>query len=167
MRQATHSLAVGLGLGLALAAVSAQAAGTVQVSFVQPNQFADAGDARRDVEGNLRVLARHLEALAGRLGDGQKLSIEVLDVDLAGEVRPWRHLQQDQRVLRGAADWPRIRLRYTLESAGQASRSAEQVVSDMAYLQSLNRYAVNEPLRYERRMLDEWFAGEFGRAGPK
>ena len=165
MRQATRSLAV--GLGLALAAISAQAAGTVQVSFVQPDQFADAGDARRDVEGNVRVLARHLESLAVRLGAGQKLSIEVIDVDLAGELQPWGHAQQDLRVLRGAADIPRIKLRYTLEASGQASRSGEQVVTDLGYLQRINRYPAGEALRYEKRMLDEWFSEQFAVAPAK
>ncbi len=165
MRHVIRSLAV--GLGLALVALSAQAVGTVQVSFVQPEQFADAGDARRDVQGNLGVLARHLESLAARLGAGQKLSIEVIDVDLAGELRPWRHAQQDLRVLRGAADIPRIRLRYSLEEAGRASRSGEHVVVDAGYLQRFNRYPSGEALRYEKRMLDDWFSEQFASAPAK
>ena len=160
MRSTTRSLT--LSLGLLLAASVAQAAGTVQVSYVQPEQFADAGDARRDQEGNLRTLTRHLEALAGRhLGDGQTLRVEVLDVDLAGEVRPVLRLHQDVRVLKGSADWPRIKLRYTLESTGQAPRHGETTVADLAYLQRINRYHGNESLRYEKRMLDDWFSEQF------
>ena len=166
MRSTTRSTT--LSLGLLLAAAAAQAAGTVQVSYVQPEQFADAGDARRDHEGNLRTLTRHLEALAGRhLGDGQTLRIEVLDVDLAGEVRPVLRLHQDVRVLKGSVDWPRIKLRYTLESAGQAPRHGEQTVADIAYLQRINRYHGNESLRYEKRMLDEWFSGQFAAASAR
>ena len=160
MRSTTRSLT--LSLGLLLAASVAQAAGTAQVSYVQPERFADAGDAYRDQEGNLRTLSRHLEALAGRhLGDGQTLRIEVLDVDLAGEVRPVRRLHQDVRVLKGSVDWPRIKLRYTLETAGQAPRQGEMTVADLAYLQRVNRYPDNESLRYEKRMLDEWFSEQF------
>ncbi len=161
MRSTTRLAA--LSLATALAAAAAQAAGTVQVSFVQPETFSDAKDARRDSSDNLRQLKGYLEEQAGRhVTDGQALTIEVLDVDLAGDIRFSRHLRDDVRVLRGRADWPRITLRYTLETVGQPARHAEQTVSDMAYLQRLNRYLGGEPLRYEKRMLDEWFDAQFG-----
>ena len=158
------SLLVALGL-LVLGSAAAQAAGTVSVSYIQPDKFADAADARRDIEGNLSALTRHLELLGERhLSTGQKLTIEVLDVDLAGEVRPLRRLQQDVRVLKGGVDWPRIKLRYTLESPGQPTRRDEQTVADMAYLQRISRYPDGESLQYEKRMLDEWFVAQFGAA---
>ena len=166
MRSTTRSLTV-VSIGLLIAVAAAQAAGSVQVSYVQPDSFADVGDTRRDTEGNLLALTRHFEALAGRLGDGQKLTVEVLDVDLAGEIRPLHRMQQDVRVLRGAADWPRIKLRYTLESPGQAARSGEQRLADMAYLQRINRYRSDEPLRYEKHMLDEWFVAQIAAAGAR
>ena len=151
-----------LGLGISLGAFAAQAAGTVAVSFVEPEKFTDARDARRDATDNLRVLREHIESAASRhLADGQKLSVEVLDVDLAGEVRPSRGLQQDVRVLKGRADWPRITLRYTLEAAGQAVRRGEKTISDMAYLQRSNVLAYRDALSYEKRMLDEWFKSQF------
>ena len=151
-----------LCLGLTLGAFAAQAAGAVAVSFVEPEKFADARDTRRDHTDNLRVLGEYIEAAASRhLVDGQKLSVEVLDVDLAGEVRPSRRLQQDVRVLKGRADWPRITLRYTLEAAGQAVRRGEKTISDMAYLQRSNVLAYRDALSYEKRMLDEWFKSQF------
>lgn len=164
MRSTFHATAV--AVGCLLAAATAPAAGTAQVSFVQSDKFSDAGDARRDIEGNLRVLARHVEALATRyLSDGQKLTVEVLDVDLAGEVLPSHRWHQDVRVLKGGADWPRIKLRYTLEAAGQAPRSGEQIIADMAYLQHIGGgYVGDEPLRHEKRMLNEWFVAQFAGA---
>ncbi len=78
-----------------------------------------------------------------------------------------RRHAQNVRVLKGGADWPRIKLRYTLESAGQAPRSGEQSLADMAYLEHVNRYAGDDRLRYEKRMLDEWFAAQFGAAAVK
>ncbi len=166
MRSATGL--IGLSLATLLAASAAQAAGSVQVSFVQPEQFSDARDARRDSTETLRQLKSFLEEEAVRhLTDNQALTIEVLDVDLAGEVRYSSHLRNDVRVLKGRADWPRITLRYTLEAAGQPARRVEQTVADMAYLQRLNRYASGEPLRYEKLMLDEWFDAQFGSAAAK
>ena len=154
-----------LVFALTLCAAAAQAAGTVQVSYVQPDKFADAANSRHEIDNTLRQLTGHFEALGQRyLADGQKLSIEVLDIDLAGEMRPFRRSLQDVRVLKGRADWPHIKLRYTFESSGQAPRSGEQDVSDMAYLQRIGHYGDSDPLRYEKRMLDEWFAAQFGAA---
>jgi len=165
MRPTTRSIA-GL-LGVVLVA-GAHAAGAVQVSYVNRDKFADAGNSRHDVEDNLKQLTRHFEALAKRhLADGQKLSVEVLDVDLAGEMRPSRRATQDIRVLKGTTDWPRIKLRYTLESPGQPARSGERLVQDMAYLQRLGSNVGIGALNYEYRMLDEWFGAEFGHAAAR
>ena len=152
-------------LGLLLSASTVLAAGTVQVSYVQPDRFADVGRAER--EDNLKALSKHFEALASRLADGQKLNIEVLDVDLAGEVRRSRRAGQDVRVLRGGADWPRIALRYTLESAGQAVRHGENKLTDLAYAQRAADSRSGEALHAEKRMLDAWFATEFGAGAAK
>ena len=157
-----------LSVGLVFAAATAQAASTVSVTYVQQNKYADIGWSNRDVENNLKELTRHFETLAARyLADGQKLNIEVLDVDLAGEMRWSRRAGQDLRVLRGRADWPRIKMRYTLEAAGQAPRGGEESIADMAYLQRLPKGQTGDALYYEKRMLDDWFAAHFGAAGAK
>ena len=139
---------------------------------MQPERFVDAEDARRDsrrqpAAADSRATSK---TLASRhLGDGQVLNIEVLDVDLAGEVRfDRRRMDRTCACCAGVADWPRITLRYTLETAGEPARRVEQVtVYDMAYLQRLNRYGGDEPLRYEKPMLDEWFDAQFGSAAAK
>jgi Protein of unknown function (DUF3016) len=154
-----------LGSLLLLAcAGAAQAAGTVQVSFVQPEKFTDVRDGAFRAEDNLANLQRHLEQIGAQYTpDGQTLKIEVLDVDLAGEVRPGVR-PHDLRVLRGRADWPRVQLRYTLEGSGTAPRTGTATVADMAYLQRTPTHYSTEPLPYERRMLEEWFKSEFGAA---
>lgn len=157
-----------VSLGLVMGAATAQAAGTVTVAYIQPEKFADVGHSRRDVDDALKELTHHFEALAAKhLVDGQRLNIEVLDVDLAGEIRPTRRSMQDIRVLKGGADWPRIKLRYTLEAAGQAPRSAEQSIADMAYLQRIAVANRGDALHYEKRMLDEWFGAQFGAAAAR
>jgi len=152
-----------LGSLLLLAAVgAAQAAGTVQVSFVQPEKFTDVRDSALRSEDHLANLQRQLEEIGARYtSDGQTLKIEVLDVDLAGETR-FGARPHDLRVLRGRADWPRMELRYTLEAPGAAPRSGRATVADMAYLQRTPTRYASEPLPYERRMLEDWFRTEFG-----
>jgi Protein of unknown function (DUF3016) len=147
-----------------LVAGAAHAAGAVQISFVKPENFADIRDRTYSREQNLKALEEVFTSVAQPyVADGQTLKIEVLDVDLAGEVRPGARAY-DVRVLRGRADWPRITFRWSVEGAGAAPRSGEAVVQDMAYLQRIPPAMSNSPLVYERRMLDEWFRQQFGKA---
>ncbi len=165
--RATHRPVL-VAFGLVVLASAAQAAGTVKVSYVQPEAFADIGIAGHDRESNLQQLSKHFEILATRyLADGQTLSVEVLDVDLAGTMKPVRRGGQDFRVLKGAADWPRVTLRYTLQAAGSPSRSGEAKLADLGYLQNVDSVRSREPLYSERRMLDKWFAAQFGPASDR
>jgi Protein of unknown function (DUF3016) len=166
MRPTTRSITV--SLALVLAAAAAQSAGSVHVSFVRPESFSDIRDAQFSSVDNLRELKRHLEELGARhVADGQSLTIEVLDVDLAGEIRFSRGWHENVRVLDGRADWPRIKFRITLEAAGQPVHRIERTVSDMAYLRGINRYRDGDMLSHEKRMLDDWFETEFAGAAAK
>lgn len=143
----------------------ASSAGLVLVSFVEPQRYTDAGRRTADRERALQVLGAHFEGLAAGLPDGQQLRIEVLDVDLAGELYPMRTLEE-RRVLLGRADFPRIHLRWALAVAGQAPRTGEDRLADMNYLSMLRPAHVLDELFYEKRMIDTWFGARFGSAQP-
>ena len=150
-----------LAVVLAFAAAGAVHAGTVNVSYAPDTQFTDAGPTPWARDTTLHELQSHLQALGQRyLAADRSLSIEVLDVDLAGETRPGARLR-DVRVARGGADWPRITLRYTLQAKGQTLRSGEETVSDMNYLRHLPDNYGQGSLGAEKRMLDEWFKQRF------
>ena len=136
---------------------TAQATGTAEVRFVEPEHYTDIGRTAGDRQRHLGLIERHVQALARRLPDGQHLRLEVLDVDLAGEER-WVGSYPDLRVLRGRADWPRMQVRYTLSAGGQTLRSGEERLQDMAYLDRAADLPRGEPLAYDLRLLDEWFA---------
>jgi hypothetical protein len=162
----SHRLPVLVAAAAAVSlSVAAQAAGSVQVNFVQPEKFTDVRDSYLQSDRYLELIKQNLtEAALPYLADGQVLKVDVLDVDLAGEVRPGAR-PYDLRILKGGADWPRIKLRYTLEAGGQTVKSGEAVVQDMAYLQrTLAGPGSQDALRYERRMLDDWFKQTFAKA---
>jgi hypothetical protein len=147
------------GAGVAQAEVDKP---SVEVSSPNAARFADAGESSREIETNVNVLTHHLQNLGKRwLAPGQHLSIEIVELDLAGRVFPSaRH--QPLRVLNGGADWPRIEIRYVLSSpAGEIGRGQDRL-SDMTYMVSSYAPATGEPLGYERRMLTEWFRKRFG-----
>ena len=100
-------------IALALAGCSIAHAGTVDVKYVQDGQYTDAGRGR-DLEQVEWSLTQHLQQLGAKsLPARQTLSIEVLDIDLAGELRPWHRVWPDARVMRGSTDWPRIKLHFS------------------------------------------------------
>ena len=135
-------------------------AGTVNVSFVDATRFSDTGSKPWEKEAALRTLSQHLQALGVRyLPPDQVLKIDVLDVDLAGHVRPTR--RGDLRILKGMADWPKISLRYSLEAHGQVVRSGEESIANLNYLRDLTRYRSSDSLPYEKRMLEDWFVEHF------
>lgn len=133
----------------------AHAAGTVEVRWIEPARYADAGRNAIDRERTLQSLAEHLKSRAAWLPDGQTLTLEFTDVDLAGEIEPWGW--QDLRVLRGRADWPRLTLRYTLGAGGRTVKTGEAALSDMGY--ALRRH--DDALGPEKRLLDQWLRSEF------
>jgi hypothetical protein len=161
MRIARTTLAL-LVLAGAAAPVHAAAAGRVEVSFLEPARYSDAGRDAAESRRNEDTLARHLEGLGQRyLAAGQVLKVDVLDVDLAGTLRPSRRGTGEIRIVRGGADAPHIRVRYALSDSGQVVRSAEETVTDLSYLAHANMPPTDDPLRLEKRMLDDWFKARF------
>lgn len=150
---------------LCVLATPAAWAGSVQVSFDAQAAFTDAGSTPREREQRLAALAEHLKTLGQRgLGDDRALSIELIDLDLAGTLQIVRHPAGTAvRVLRAGADGPHIELRYMLSDASQVIASGHETLFDAGMarpLRSLDRDE-DDPLRQEKRLLDHWFAQRF------
>lgn len=142
-------------LGLLAASGAAPAAGTVQLNWVQPEQFTDIGPGPADRTRQLAVLGQQLRELGHQLPDDQSLVLEVLDVDLAGRME-WGQFQE-RRVLRDNGDGPRLQLRWRLQAGASTLSSGEATLSDLSYL------ARSRPgeLAYEKRMVERWFQTTF------
>lgn len=140
-----------------MAGASAVAAPVATVTFANPAAFSDVPQTAWEREEVFKELGNHFGRLAAKLPVGQELTVEVLDLDMAGRIYPARYSSKDLRVLKGAADWPHIKMRYTITEGGKVISQGEENLSDMNYLQGHNRYRADETLRYEKRMLDNWF----------
>ncbi|GJI98643.1 hypothetical protein RugamoR57_53610 [Duganella caerulea] len=152
MRAYTRTL---LAASLALLAGAAWA--DVSVSYVKPEDFTDVPRNAIDRERVLKDFSDYFATWNKKLPAGQNLKIEVQDIDMAGRMWPRRNGGEDIRILNGGADWPRMRLHYTLEQDGQVLRSGDEQLSNMNYMQTLSRYSDSDTLRYEKQMLDDWF----------
>jgi len=98
------------------------------------------------------------------LPPGQKLEVTFEDIKLAGDFEPWRGPDaQDIRFMKDLYP-PRATLRYRVIDAGGATiREGESKLTDMAYLQRATLATSTDPLRYDKRLLDDWLDKEFGK----
>ena len=150
-------------IGLALACLAGLSAGSasagVVVTYSHPENFQDMPFAQSDRERVLKELTEHFARLGKRLPADQELRVEVLDFDMAGRILPRASGQQDIRIVKDGADWPTMLVRYQLLSNGQVLSSGEDRLKDMNYIYTdrINRYGDGDLLRYEKRMIDDWF----------
>jgi len=144
------------------------AAGTVDVTFTAPERYTDVAQTRSDSKEGAAVLGRlrdHLVRIAERrLAPDQALTVEVLDVDLAGHYEDHAS-PYSIRVMRAHTP-PRIKVRYSLSENGAVVANGEQTLSDLDYLDHTLTASRDDPLRYERQMLDDWIRATFVRRKP-
>lgn len=152
----------------AAAALPAAAAGSVEVTYIEPQNFADTGRNALDREQTLKLMSEYLQSLGAKLPQGQTLRLEVTDLDLAGIVEPfgWRSggIGNEVRVMRGRADWPHMNLRYTLVADGRVLKTGAAKLADMNYMHSLHgreQAHSNDALAYEKNMVRRWFDETF------
>ena len=172
------AIRTGIGPALMLAALAISAAATgadtsadrVQVDWSNPADFAEIkqspgyGIGRQTPEEWLGELAKHLRTRADRaLPSGEHLAVTFTDVKRAGTYEPWRGPQWDDvRIVKDIYP-PSIKLRFALTSADGATLSeGERTLRDSAFLSRSLPYTRDDPLRYEKRMLDDWLRREFG-----
>lgn len=138
-----------------------------EVAFFEPENFTDIRDsfmgnsdaARR---ATLTELQHYLVRRATRyLAPGQKLSITVTDIDLAGDFEPGRGPQWDDiRIVKDIYP-PRINLSFRLaESDGRIVREGKRELRDDVFLMKLS-ISRDDPLRHEKALLDDWLSAEF------
>jgi hypothetical protein len=145
----------------------------IEVTFEKPEDFTDASDGMRGSslgrEDNLDQLRAYLVRRAPTyLQNGQTLQITVTDVDLAGEIEPWRiaHGAQDVRIVKEIYP-PRIKLRFRLTDAtGSVVKEGERNLAGLGFMMTQRPFET-EARHYEFNLLDDWLHTEFGRPRKK
>jgi len=173
---ATPTVAITIALASASATLCAApqpaADSRVQIDWTKPADFSEektyagTGFGRESPDEWLDDLANHLRYRAERiLPQDQHLKVTFTNVQLAGSYEPWRGPRWDDvRIVKDIYS-PRIDLTFTLtDASGSVVKEGERKLRDPAFMQRgiLNQ---NDPLRYEKRMLDDWLREEFPDAG--
>lgn len=147
---------------------SLPAEGPVSVQWTDPAQFTEIRQSRNRWEaqrGNwVRELAEHLrKQAAARLPAGERLEVTITDIKRAGDFEPWQGMRTDHvRYMRDLYP-PRIALDFTLTGAdGSVLAQGSRELTDMAYLHGRPRARDNDPLRYDKQLLDDWLRRELG-----
>lgn len=136
--------------------------GPVQVNWTDPAQFTEirASNNRFEAERDnwVQQLAQYVRTSAGKqLQPGQQLAVTFTDIKRAGDYEPWHGPRgNDIRILRDVYP-PRITLTYTLKDAqGRVLGEGERKLVDNGYLHNIGMQSDTDPLRYEKRLLDDW-----------
>lgn len=147
----------------------------VEVEWLNPSDYSDIRPSNqsrtRFRETTFKHLEKHLEKLAIRLPEGQRLKLTVTNLDLAGQVWPGHMiglgLSSDVRLIK-RVDIPRMNFSYELlDESGVVIRAGEEKLKDMAFQErAIARYR-NETLRYEKTMLKDWFVNNFELVEPQ
>jgi hypothetical protein len=142
----------------------------IQVSWAPADQLSEVKDNpinRGWMRPNewMKALGDHLRKRADRiLPPDQRLDVHIDDVKLAGSFEPWhRPGAEDIRIMKDIYP-PSMKLHYKLSSAdGATIREDDATLRDNSYLQRAVT-STTDPLRFDKRMIDEWLAREFKRA---
>ena len=140
--------------------------GTVQVAWRDPAGFRETtyGQDRIDTLQGVwvRQLAQYLRSQAERqLPAGERLQVTFIDIDRAGEYEPWLGPRYDDvRMMRDIYP-PRIRLEFRrLAANGQLLAEGERQLVGNDYLSRSILTRSDDPLRYEKQLLDDWLHQE-------
>ncbi|MEO6002842.1 MAG: DUF3016 domain-containing protein [Opitutus sp.] len=164
----TLTALLGMAAVVGVRAADAKVAPRAAVTFVDPDKFTDAADGSRGSDfgrdGNLNELKTHIERKSNYyVPEGQRLEVTITDVDLAGEIEPWRSPQmQDVRIVKEIYP-PRIDLSFKLvDASGAVVKEGKRQLRDLNYMMNINPNRSDSRV-YEKALLDDWFRSEFTR----
>lgn len=147
----------------ALMPLSHLEAAEVEVKWTNPDKYSDidAGEEHRKhfKERTFKSLEKHFAKLAESLPEGQKLILDVTNVDLAGDVN-----HAGIKRIRIVKDifFPRMEFSYQLLNADNTVIKSEDVsIKDMGFLMHNGLRYRSQSLGYEKEMLDDWFKKTF------
>lgn len=141
--------------------------GRVQVGWQDPGQFTEiqlAANKRRALEGDwVRQLALYIQRTADRhLPPGQHMLVMIQDVDRAGDRRG---TGEGVPVVR-AVSAPVIRLRFVrTDTYGRVVSEGNPTLKDPSVLGAPTRSRGDDPLVFEKRLIDGWIDKELPARG--
>ena len=135
-------------------------AGEINVKWVEPENYTDMKGAdesdKRFQKRTFKQFDKYFNKLAEKLPEGVVLAIEVSNVNLAGDVRYNFNMHREIRLVKDLY-WPSVEFDYQLSENNNLIDKGEVKLKDMAFLSRGTALKRHDPLKYEKRLFDEWF----------
>jgi hypothetical protein len=161
----TDLIKIGLIIG-SIAFSSGANAGSAEVKWQNPDKFRDIdpGNSTKDSyrKSIEKSFGEEFSKQAEKLPASQKLSVNVTNLDLAGEVDPIPSRGGLQlRVLKNIY-YPQMTFDYKITGPGGSVVQEHQQVTikDMGFMSGSANAGSSQDFYYERRMIREWFNKE-------
>jgi len=144
-------------------------AGQINFEFEGVEDYTDLSISGLSEERTLPLLEAELEDQIPAwtkkyVGEDQVLTIHVLDIDMAGDIQPWRNRYNADIRYVEAVYPPRLKLRYTLADAdGNIIQEGEDSISDLGFQQSTvtAMRMRHQNFAYEMELFSDWFRRTF------
>lgn len=139
------------------------AAERLTVELIEPKEFTDFSVQGMDENRTAAIFESELKRfisleISRLLPDGVFVHLEVTDVDMAGDIQPWRNRHQaDIRYIEQIYP-PRMSFRYVIKSENdEILATGETRIRDMNFMFGLNnRFRTYNSFQYEFSMLADW-----------
>jgi hypothetical protein len=144
-------------------------AGTMTAEFEDVDNFTDFSVNGLSEERTLKMfkteLDKELEFLGGKyLAEGETLVIRFTDIDMGGDIQPWRNRYNADIRYVEAVYPPRLKFTYSLKNAeGEILDEGEVSISDLSFqMNATASFRVNsETFYYETTLLRDWMRKTF------
>ncbi len=153
-----------VGAPLSAQSVASDASPPVRVEFAKVeggNQDRDLAYTPYERGYRKRLAAFVVEVAAPLLADGQRLMVRFDEVTLAGSYEPWRAPRADSVRYVTPSYPPRLALEFQWIGAdGKVIRRGERVLTNLDFQRDPRAALSNDPLRYEKALIDAWLERE-------
>ncbi|NDV62030.1 DUF3016 domain-containing protein [Puniceicoccales bacterium CK1056] len=144
--------------------------GTATADFANPEDFTDFSVSGMSEEKTLNIfegeLEQELERIADKyLAEGETLTLVFTDIDMAGDIQPWRNRTNSDIRYVEAIYPPRLQFSYSLADAdGNILKEGEAIESDLGFQMNISASVrgKNMSFFYELELLSDWARKELG-----
>ncbi|WMW79414.1 DUF3016 domain-containing protein [Undibacterium cyanobacteriorum] len=139
-------------------------AGDSKVNWGNLDKFTDVQEGRDQREyfrENLKKeFSEIFNGLAKKLPEGYTLTVNVNDLDLAGDIRP--SISYWQIRIMTTIYWPRMSFDYELKNdKNEVVASGKEELRDMDYLNRIRIPSGRTQFEYEEKMIQDWFRHQY------
>ena len=144
-------------------------AGTVQAEFGEFEDFTDFSVSGLSETKTLRIFKAELEPVLEKLADKylkdeETFTINFTDIDMAGDIQPWRNTTNADIRYVEAVYPPRLKFTYALQdSSGETVMEGEESISDLSFQMNTIAPIRNRSMHFfcEMTLLEDWMRKTF------